>query len=87
MNLTYPIRDYNDVQKLKNYYLEKNEYRNYLLITFCLNTALRISDVIGIKWSDVMDSRNRIKPHIVIKEKKTGKGNERPNTICDKALY
>ena len=61
MNLTYPIRNYNDVQKLKNYFLEKNEYRNYMLITFCLNTALRISDIIGIKWSDITDEKNRIK--------------------------
>ncbi len=78
MNLTYPIRNYNDVQKLKNYFLEKNEYRNYMLITFCLNTALRISDIIGIKWSDITDEKNRIRPHIIIKERKTGKSSEIP---------
>ncbi len=73
MNFTYPIRDYGDVQKLKNYYLEKNEYRNYLLITTCLNTALRISDIIRLKWSDILDNRNHILSHILVNEKKTGK--------------
>lgn len=76
MNFTYPIRDYNDVQRLKSYYLEKNEYRNYLLITICLNTALRISDVLRLKWSDILDSKNRLLTHILINEEKTGKLNK-----------
>ena len=73
MNKTYPIKSIKNVKKLKNYYLEKGSYRNYLLITFCLNTALRISDVISIEWSDILDENGRIKRHIVLKEKKTGK--------------
>ena len=76
MNFTYPIRDYKDVQRLKNYYLERSEYRNYLLITTCLNTALRISDVLNLKWSDILDSRNRILTHIIINEEKTGNSNK-----------
>ena len=73
MNHTYPIRDYGDVQKLKNYYLKRKEYRNYLLITTCLNTALRISDILKLKWSDILDSKGHILSHILIREKKTGK--------------
>ena len=73
MNLTYPIREYENVQKFKNYFLEKKEYRNYMLVVICLNTALRISDVISLKWSDVLDDGGNVRSHIVLREKKTGK--------------
>ena len=42
MNTTYPIREYRDIKRLEDYFLGRGEYRNYLLIVFCLNTALRI---------------------------------------------
>ena len=73
MNITYPIRDYNDVLKLKDYFLDKKEYRNYMLIIFCLNTALRIGDIINMKWCDVLDEKGKIRSHIVLHECKTGK--------------
>lgn len=74
MSTTQPIRSYEDVQKLKNFYLEKGEYRNFLLITVCLNTALRICDVLALKWQDVIyEDTGEIKDYIRIKEQKTGK--------------
>ena len=76
MNLTHPIRDNKDIKKLKNYFLMREEYRNYMLITFCLNTALRISDVLNLKWSDILDGNNKIRSHVVLKEIKTGKTSE-----------
>lgn len=72
MSTTQPIREYEDVRKLKNYFLNKGEYRNYLLVTTCLNTALRICDVLSLRWCDVLNNGN-IKEHISITEKKTGK--------------
>ena len=48
--------------------------RNYLLIIMGLNTALRISDILMLHWSDVYDfSYKQIKDHINIVEQKTGK--------------
>lgn len=74
MSTTQPIREYADVRKLKNYFLERGEYRNYLLVSVCLNSALRICDVINLKWSDIIDEKNNtIKKHIELNEKKTGK--------------
>ena len=73
MCTTKPIRSYEDVRKLKNYFLERGEYRNYLLVTVGLNTALRICDILALKRSDVFYSDNRIKKHISITETKTGK--------------
>ena len=46
MGTTQPIRRLEDVQKLKNYFLQKNEIRNYAMVTIGLNTALRISDIL-----------------------------------------
>lgn len=74
MNTAQPIRSYGDVQRFKEYYLKKGEYRNYLLVTVCLNTALRICDVLSLKWEDVIDTNTgKIKEHISVTEKKTQK--------------
>ena len=73
MNTTYPIREYRDIKRLEDYFLGRSEYRNYLLIVFCLNTALRISDILKIKWQDVCSKGGKINSHIIISEGKTGK--------------
>lgn len=47
---------------------------NYLLIVCGLNTALRISDILKLRWKDVYnESLLSFKSHIDVKEKKTGK--------------
>ncbi len=72
--VTQPIRSYKDVQKFKNYYLERGEYRNYLLVSVCLNSALRICDVLKLKWEDIYDFKAAcLKTHIALNEQKTGK--------------
>ncbi len=69
-----PLKSIKDINKLKNYFLERGEYRNYLLVTVGLNTALRISDILKLKWSDLFDIKNhKFKKYIEIKEQKTGK--------------
>ena len=75
MNITQPIRSKDDLKKLRNYYIDKHpNKRNYLLIVMALNTALRISDVLNLRWSDVYDIHVMdFKTHIIIEEKKTGK--------------
>ncbi len=74
MKTAQPIRNKEDVNKLKLYFIKKKEYRNYLLVTVALNSALRISDVLTLHRSDIYDfEAGRFKTHIVIKEKKTGK--------------
>lgn len=47
MAQTQPIRNTEEIEQLKNYYLKDNpNMRNYALITTGLNTALRISDIL-----------------------------------------
>lgn len=74
MAATEPIRDKNQLKALADYYLHKGQIRNYTLIIMGVYTALRISDLLCLKWSDVYDEQRRIfRPHITITEKKTGK--------------
>lgn len=74
MSVTKPIKSIKDVQKFKNYYLKRGEYRNYLLVSVCLNSALRVSDILLLKWDKVYDFKtDSFKTHMSVKEKKTGK--------------
>ena len=76
MSTTCPIRKEEDLQRFKNYYLEKGNMRNYLLIVVGLNTALRIGDVLKLKWEDVYDEHwGRFRRHLNVVEQKTGKQN------------
>lgn len=74
MSTTVPIKDKEVLEKFKNYYLKKGNYRNYTLIVIGLNTALRISDILSLKWSDVYNfSTQSFRSHVELNEKKTGK--------------
>lgn len=74
MGTTQPIRKNEEIKSLKEYFLSKGEVRNYVLITMGINTALRISDLLELRWKDVWnDSRSCFKKHLVIEEKKTKK--------------
>ena len=75
MSTTQPIKDTKELEKLENYYLKTEpNLRNYALIIAGLNTALRISDTVSLRWRDVYDFKNeRFFSHIIIREKKTKK--------------
>lgn len=75
MNTAQPIRDVKQLEELKGYYRSVSpQPRNYLLIIMGLNTALRISDELSLKWKDVYDfKRKDYKKHINLVEHKTGK--------------
>lgn len=78
MNTAQPIRDLQELENLKNYYKDVCPHpRNYLLITMGLNTALRISDELSLKWEDVYNfEAHNFKEHINLIERKTGKINQ-----------
>ena len=89
MSTTQPIRNQEDLQCFKEYYqAEKPCTRNYALCIMGLNTALRISDILRLKWKDVYDfSRNTLLSHITVTEQKTGKINRiAVNTTLGEAL-
>ena len=74
MPTTDPIRNQSQVRELAGYWLKRGNIRNYSLIVLGVCTALRVGDLLNIKWSDVYDERLSIfRSHITINEKKTGK--------------
>ena len=88
MKTTEPIRNPKHVAKLINYYLHKNQMRNYLMISICVYTALRISDVLAITSDQVYDfKKKRLRNLFTITEQKTQKSKTIPiNDDLRKAL-
>lgn len=77
MSTTQPIREKEQVKKYIAYYdVIQPIPRNHALIMLGLHTALRISDLLALKWKDVYDFKLlRFRGHISVTEKKTGKQN------------
>lgn len=75
MSTTAPIKNRDNLETFKNYYLEvKPNLRNYTLVILGLNTAFRISDLLKLQWKDVYDiKKKQFREHIVLKEQKTDK--------------
>lgn len=74
MAATEPIRDKEQLKALADYYLQRGQFRNYTLIVMGVYTALRISDLLQMKWSDVYnEKRQTFYTHVTIIEQKTGK--------------
>lgn len=75
MSTTQPIKSTEALERFRNYYfLQKPKPRNGTLIILGLNTALRISDVLLLKWGDVYDEeKGKVKDYLEVVEKKTGK--------------
>lgn len=75
MSTTEPIRTTDALYHFKNYYREiAPDRRNYILIILGLNTALRISDILQLRHSDIYDfEKGCLKTHMKLTERKTGK--------------
>ena len=78
MELVQPIRDKEQIEKVKQILRAKNT-RDLLLFVFGINSALRIGDLLSLRKRDVIDGR------VTIIEEKTGKRKEFPlnNAIMD----
>jgi len=74
MKATEPIRDKRNISRLAEYFLERNEIRNYVLFILSVYTALRISDILRINWNTVYDfEKGHVRDSLTITEKKTRK--------------
>lgn len=66
MKKVEPIRDLDDIERMKDFLKSKNE-RNYILFMFGIYSGLRVSDIVPLQVKQVVVER------IEVKEKKTGK--------------
>ncbi|WP_026673758.1 site-specific integrase [Alkalihalobacterium bogoriense] len=78
MNVVNPIRDRKQLEAVKGYLRGKNK-RNYLLFMVGISSALRISDILKLRVSDVWDGKQPVE-FIELNEKKTGKYKRFPLT-------
>lgn len=67
MQKVEPIRDKKKIRKMEGV-LKRQNYRDYILFKFGINSGLRISDLLQLKVKDVKNTY-----HISLIEKKTGK--------------
>jgi integrase len=74
MSTTQPLRSKRHVHELSAYYLKRGELRNHALIVMGIHTALRISDLLRLRWDDVYDfEHSRLCAAVTVVEKKTKK--------------
>ena len=78
MSTTQPIKDTVQLKRFKEYYLlQKPNPRNHMLIVIGLNSALRISDILGLAYGDVYCyEKGAWKTHLTVVEQKTKKTNQ-----------
>lgn len=72
---TEPIKNREDVERLKDFYrVTEPNARNYALIVVGVNSALRISDLLALRWKHVYDfDSGGVRKHVELVERKTGK--------------
>jgi integrase len=72
MEFVEPIRNPKKIAQIKNQLKGEKRWRDLLLFTFGINTALRISDLLRIQAQDVITD-DRAREYFIMVEEKTGK--------------
>lgn len=75
MRFVEPIRDSRKISQIKNLFRAENNIRDLLLFELGINSALRISDLLKIKVSDLFEISLNVKDFFDVTEEKTGKAN------------
>lgn len=58
--------------------LKSENLRDYVLFVLGINSGLRISDLLKLKDTDILDDKGHVKERIALREKKTGKSKNFP---------
>jgi integrase len=76
MSFVEPIRDKKKLAQIKNQLRGRGQFRDLLLFTVGINTALRISDLLSLRISDFVDDSGEVRQQFRIREQKRGKRHE-----------
>ena len=68
-----PIKDVKKIRRVKRLMKKDGNYRDLLMFTLGINAGLRISDILAMKWKDLLTSDGKVKDEVRVKEKKTKK--------------
>lgn len=66
-----PIKDVNDIRKLYDYFLKRDDYRMYLMLKIGFNSGLRVSDIRGMRLGDLIREDGTFYDEFVLVEQKT----------------
>ncbi|MGO1581451.1 MAG: tyrosine-type recombinase/integrase [Mammaliicoccus vitulinus] len=80
-----PIRDMKKVDSMKKY-LKGKDIRDYTMFVLGINIALRISDLLKLKWSDVLKNKKSFKDIFIIEVKTKKQRKIKLNKASRKAL-
>ena len=68
-----PIKSYTDFRKIQEYLLKKNELVYYAVWTLGVSLGLRASDIVTLKWKNVLNDDMTFKERVKLYEQKTSK--------------
>jgi integrase len=72
MKVVQPIRETRKIEAMKKI-LRAGGKRNEMLFVLGINSALRISDLLSLTVSDILDENGNVKEAVSLSEQKTGK--------------
>lgn len=82
-----PITDKNDIDRMVRYLLAKKRWRDAMLLVFGINTGLRYSDLVRIRFKNIIDDDGFFREELILIEQKTSntkgkkKGSDKANPI------
>ena len=68
-----PIKDMNDIIRIRNYLIEKKRYRDNLLFIAGVNFGLRCGDLTQLTYGHLVDRYGHLKDEVLLQEEKTDK--------------
>lgn len=69
------IRSYEDFRAIQQYFLDKKDLRDWMLWTIGVSLGLRISDLLSLKYKNILNPNGSFKKRITVIEQKTHKAN------------
>lgn len=73
-----PIKSIDDIESVSRWFVENGRYRDNMLFIVGINFGLRISDLLTLRFSHLIDDQLRFKTTFPILEKKTSKTRKVP---------
>lgn len=68
-----PIKDVKKIRRVKRLMIKDGNFRDLLMFTLGINAGLRISDILAMRWKDLIRKDGRVCDEVTVKEKKTKK--------------
>lgn len=66
-----PIKDIEDINRVSSWFIERGRFRDNMLFIVGINFGLRVSDLLTLRFSHLIDDQFRFKTTFPILEKKT----------------